>query len=261
MARTNPKRGKRNSLLEWLRSYTTAKIPQFQQYSPNLYSANQLVNPYDVYQYQTPNPGAMRIVNQPYVYQGAYTTQPMIYQPQPVGYSASIPGGYIPQQARPTIDYLGRKFTTTDWRPSGWYQGPTPDMNWYSNLGKSYGLRWDYNTNNWLMPEKVIDENGNEAFINTRNRYGQPVGTMAPYGQTMRRMGFAHFGGPDVLIDPNDPSKGGKSYSRQEYRNPNRGAFNSARYARRAKRINPNKKEKGEGIQSASSGSLVNWSI
>jgi hypothetical protein len=79
------------------------------------------------------------------------------------------------------------------------------------------------------------------------NRYGQPVGTLAPYGQS---------GGPS------SPGRVTGSHMPAGYigPNPNRGAFNKARAARRAKYKEKNPDAAGFGTSSAAAGGMAQWS-
>lgn len=205
---------------------------------------------------------------------GGYQTNPLgnalVASPWSSSMQPGAVGSWIPTAPQPGINsgsFMYEPQPVGSWEPQAemgdyfkkdgvLYANEPLRRDWSTNLyygensGQLYGQRWNQ--------DKGVYE---YTYTGTeRNKYGQPAETMTPYGQTMRRMGFAHFGGPDVLIDPNDPSKGGKSYSRQEYRNPNKGAFNSARYSRRAKRINPNKGEEGWGPENAASGTGIGWS-
>jgi hypothetical protein len=183
--------------------------------------------------------------------------------PTPVRPPAQYGGYYDPTMyvSIPQYGSLGRKYPGGWGAPpvsqppqqqglysnSGWYQGPTPDMNWYNNLGRTYGLTWDDKTGGWVMPEKVIGADGKEAWINTMNRWGQPHGTPGPYLQS---------GGPS------SPGSVTGSHMPAGYigPNPNRGAFNKARAARRGKYKERNPGAEGFGISSAAAGGLAQWS-
>jgi len=81
--------------------------------------------------------------------------------------------------------------------------GPNLNWDWWSQLGKNYGLNWgpQYGPNpwggasNWQQPTANLNELGEVVSYNdTRNQWGGPVGTPGPYLQTGGKSGAHGYG-------------------------------------------------------------------
>jgi hypothetical protein len=179
-----------------------------------------------------------------------YVSTGFAYQPQPVrqAQQTQLPGQLGPGWNR---DDLRGPFANRYYDPNynndlAVYQNP-------DNPWEFAGWRWD--------PKEV----GGYKFSNTgteRNAYGQPAGTIAPYGQTGgAHHGLGHVTAVGTMVNGEFVETGLPAGETQT--NPNRSVRTFMRNSRRKKakerRSAYEEQSNGYGVQSAASGTATSW--